>query len=189
MSPLPFFLFILFILSLLVASSVIRIEIAVGILFGHAISEKTKSGTKLPKGARPPYLLRVGDVLDQVRRLALQKLAQGIDVFPRNALPFSQLLESRLAQQLLTSNAIGRDSFLFKCGNHVEFVFQSHNKYSFPMILPLYHKCTRNQVYKINKNIHASSCAISIDNARELVYNKDSSNEHHIKNKGEMNNV
>jgi hypothetical protein len=116
-----------------VASSVIRIKIAVGILFGHAFSEKTKSVAKFPKNARPrpqkgvltfadtfpafwpsfgpffvgPAVFRkasvlldgfVGDVFQQISDLALQQFAQSRKVGPRNALPFSEVLESRFAQ-------------------------------------------------------------------------------------------
>ena len=111
---------------------------------------KRQISAELPETHAPPSI----DVFYQIRRLALQEPAQCFEVVPRHTFPFSQLLESRFAEQLLASDFVRCDSFLFQCGNHIHFVLQTHNEDSFPMITSLYHKYTRNQVYNVHKKIH-----------------------------------
>lgn len=68
-------------------------------------------------------------ILNQIRGLTVQKLAQGLKILPRHALLVSELLERRLAQQALCANPVGVIALLLQCGKDIHLVLQRHNDF------------------------------------------------------------
>ena len=68
-------------------------------------------------------------ILNQIRRLAFQKLAQSLKILPRHALLVSELLERRLAQQALCANPVGVIALHLQCGKDIHLVLQRHNDF------------------------------------------------------------
>jgi hypothetical protein len=93
-------------------------------------------------------------ILQEVTGLTFQQSAEFFDIFPSQPLPFSELLERRLTEDVFSSDTVCVIAFFFECGKHINFEFHGHKKASFPIVLILLQelheiKCKIQQVFAL----------------------------------------